>query len=598
MASEGDCSTTASTLGDTQTVDTSLFRLLANERKQHRVCCENVAAIVQKVIQEMTLLAAPPNGLQTATSNATPDGHNQMQQHALDLFDLTAFDARLDELSTAFESVLKVHHENDNFENGPCFIHALAVKANPVRGILSRAAAAQTRASAKTTTTPRTRFGAECASYPEVMHALSLNCFESPRSIIYDSPCKPMDELAVIMRRGCYVNLDNLDEVEKVNSILHASGHTGMEEQYEKQFGLRISPVVAAGESSIFACTSTGTTLDSKFGLALLSDDDVDDTSTRERLVALYRSNPWLQGIHVHVGSQGCSLDMLVTGVERVVKVALDMNAALGRRQIQVIDIGGGLPTVYDGRDQEAYRFETYVNELKKHVPQLFSSANNFTIITEFGRSIFVKCGITISRVETVKSWLLKEDSSISHGKQITDRQQAAAAAARIAVIHVGANQFLRTAYLPNEWKHSISVFDSTGNPKGCEYDNGNDHAVVVPFLLHDIAGPLCFAGDYLAKRVWLPEIQAGDYLVIHDTGGYTMSMYSRYNSRCASGIYGYEYYSKDDDDTEEEEAEAESATTANSRNTTTTIRLSILKRPETVEEALSFWGLDEPTAM
>ena len=43
-----------------------------------------------------------------------------------------------------------------------------------------------------------------------------------------------------------------------------------------------------------------------------------------------------------------------------------------------------------------------------------------------------------------------------------------------------------------------------------------------------DVAGPLCFQGDYQAKDVELPPPEDGDILAIHDTGAYTMSMYCR----------------------------------------------------------------------
>ena len=43
-----------------------------------------------------------------------------------------------------------------------------------------------------------------------------------------------------------------------------------------------------------------------------------------------------------------------------------------------------------------------------------------------------------------------------------------------------------------------------------------------------DVAGPLCFQGDYQAKDVELPAPEDGDILAIHDTGAYTMSMYCR----------------------------------------------------------------------
>lgn len=43
-----------------------------------------------------------------------------------------------------------------------------------------------------------------------------------------------------------------------------------------------------------------------------------------------------------------------------------------------------------------------------------------------------------------------------------------------------------------------------------------------------DLAGPMCFQGDYLAKEVELPAATAGDILAIHDTGAYTMAMYCK----------------------------------------------------------------------
>ena len=46
--------------------------------------------------------------------------------------------------------------------------------------------------------------------------------------------------------------------------------------------------------------------------------------------------------------------------------------------------------------------------------------------------------------------------------------------------------------------------------------------------IMVDVAGPLCFQGDYQAKDVELPPPEDGDILAIHDTGAYTMSMYCR----------------------------------------------------------------------
>jgi diaminopimelate decarboxylase len=97
-------------------------------------------------------------------------------------------------------------------------------------------------------------------------------------------------------------------------------------------------------------------------------------------------------------------------------------------------------------------------------------------------------------------------------------------------MIHVGADLFIRECLNPSDWKHEYTVLDCKGNPKTGYSSN--------PW---NLAGPLCFSGDILAKNVILPEIEEGDYIVIHDSGGYTFSMWSRYNSRFAPRILGYQ---------------------------------------------------------
>ena len=44
-----------------------------------------------------------------------------------------------------------------------------------------------------------------------------------------------------------------------------------------------------------------------------------------------------------------------------------------------------------------------------------------------------------------------------------------------------------------------------------------------------------------MGHDVQLPKLEKGDIIVVHDTGGYTMSMYSKYNSITPSAVYGYE---------------------------------------------------------
>ena len=70
-----------------------------------------------------------------------------------------------------------------------------------------------------------------------------------------------------------------------------------------------------------------------------------------------------------------------------------------------------------------------------------------------------------------------------------------------------------------------------------------------------------------MGHDVELPKVEKGDIIVVHDTGGYTMSMYSKYNSITPSAVYGYE------------------------RRGEGGFRIRCFKERETPEESLAFWG-------
>ena len=67
----------------------------------------------------------------------------------------------------------------------------------------------------------------------------------------------------------------------------------------------RINPVVGGGEHAIL---STATKL-SKFGLPLIEE-------TKERIIELYKSYKWMNGIHAHVGSQGIPIHLFANSVK------------------------------------------------------------------------------------------------------------------------------------------------------------------------------------------------------------------------------------------------------------------------------------------
>jgi diaminopimelate decarboxylase len=308
------------------------------------------------------------------------------------------------------------------------------------------------------------------------------------KMIVFDSPVKTWQELEFALTAGVHINIDSLAELERIAVLKQTivSGST---------IGIRINPQVGVGtiaESSVAGEYS-------KFGVPV--------KTRRKELEDAFLTYPWLTGVHLHVGSQGCSMELLLSGIDVLYNFVCEINEkrkASGMEPISIFDIGGGVPVSYL-EAQNPVSMEDYAYAIRNEFPGLFT--NHFSLITEFGRWVHVNAGWTVSRVEYVK-----RESGIN-----------------TAMIHAGADLFLRECLNPTSWQHEYSVFDKTGNLK-----SGRD---VNPY---NLAGPLCFSGDILARNVVLPVIEEGDYLVIHDTGGYTFSMWSRYNSRQTPGIIGY----------------------------------------------------------
>ena len=57
-----------------------------------------------------------------------------------------------------------------------------------------------------------------------------------------------------------------------------------------------------------------------------------------------------------------------------------------------------------------------------------------------------------------------------------------------------------------------------------------------------DLAGPLCFAGDYLEKGLELPALQEGDEMLLLGTGSNAYALWSRHTSRTIPAMYGVDF--------------------------------------------------------
>lgn len=325
--------------------------------------------------------------------------------------------------------------------------------------------------------------GCEVASPGEL--ALARAAGVPAERIVLDSPAKTGAELREALALGVAVNADSREELARLDALIG--------ERPSSALGVRVNPQIGGGSIGALS-TATGT---SKFGVALR------DEGARGWLVRACAERPWLTRLHAHTGSQGCPLELLAEGVRITYELAEEINEFAGRRQIDTVDIGGGLPVNF-ASDEVTPAFRDYARLLAATVPGLFDG--RYRLITEFGRSLLAKSGVVLARVEYAKS----------------------AGGRRIAVTHAGAQVATRTVFAPGSWPLRVAAYDGRGRPK-----RGAPVA-------QDVAGPCCFAGDLVAVERPLPALEAGDHVALLDTGAYYFSNHYAYNSLPRPGVYGY----------------------------------------------------------
>lgn len=332
-------------------------------------------------------------------------------------------------------------------------LHGVAIKAMPLVEVLKVLVEAGA--------------GLEAASWEEVQLALAAGC--PPDRIIFDGPAKTTAELRAALALGVWLNADNEVELERL-AALGAPGNA--------RVGLRVNPGVGAGRIGMTSTVGRG----SKFGVPLV---------VAPYLIEQY---PFITGLHVHTGSQGCGLDLLAAAAKATAELAVELG-------LSWLDVGGGLPVRYTERDPEPPTVEDWAEALRET-----PAWGDLTLLTELGRSLHAGCGWALSRIEAVKD--------LSGEPLIT--------------CHLGADFLLRRVYASKDWDHEMVVLDPQGNPRLGEPRPTS------------VGGPLCFAGDLLARGRPLPPARPGDLLLIRDVGAYTLSMWSRHCSRALPPTYGH----------------------------------------------------------
>jgi diaminopimelate decarboxylase len=276
---------------------------------------------------------------------------------------------------------------------------------------------------------------------------------------------------AAELRQAVRARLGHLN-VESVEE-LHRLGAIAEEEQADVAVGIRINPDVTTDTHPYISTGKSGI----KFGVP------IDQVPAAAAFIARH---PRLQltTLAMHLGSQLSDTEPFRQGIGHLLRLAARLRTD-GAHPIRVIDIGGGLGIRYANElPMDPARFADAV------VPLLEPSG--YTVYLEPGRFLVGSAGVLVTEV------LYRKHSG---GKEFV-------------VVDAGMNDLVRPSHY--QAYHEIVELETRERPT----------------VRADVVGPVCETGDFLALDRLLPDVQAGERLVVLGAGAYGFVMASNYNTR------------------------------------------------------------------
>ncbi|OLQ00312.1 hypothetical protein AK812_SmicGene17062 [Symbiodinium microadriaticum] len=215
---------------------------------------------------------------------------------------------------------------------------------------------------------------------------------------------------------GLHLNVDSLEELARLAQIRESLAAETPGGHKTGTVGLRLNPLCGA--------RGPGPSLDfQQFGVA---------GSEEAEILAAFK-----------VGSGAMGLPVLVEGVKACCDLAARINLHVGRRQVTVMDIGGGLHPDY--RSDSRPPFAEYAALLREAIPGLLPAKGEEAIaalfdvvVTEFGQALSAKTGFLASR-----RGAQAESPGLEYVKEVRSQKGNA----QIAMGHFGADLCVRQCY-------------------------------------------------------------------------------------------------------------------------------------------------------
>lgn len=321
--------------------------------------------------------------------------------------------------------------------------------------------------------------GMDVVSGGELRRAMEAGCPAS--RCVYAGVGKTDAEIELALRSG--IGLLNVESEQEFAAIAAVAERLGI----PCDGALRVNPDV---DPKTHRYTSTGNR-ETKFGV---------DLRRASAFLRATHGNRWcrLRGIHLHIGSPIYDPTPYHQAITKA--LALVDELAADGVTLDTLDLGGGFGADYTtGQSPPASAYADVI------VPLLADRvAAGLRVILEPGRSVAANAGCLLV--------------SVVYTKDSGDRT--------FAICDAGMNALLRPSHY-DAFHFIWPTRPQAGMVPMVRCTRPDLEGLVV----HDIVGPLCETGDFLAMERAIPPVSRGDRLAVFTAGAYGMSMANRYNS-------------------------------------------------------------------
>jgi len=314
--------------------------------------------------------------------------------------------------------------------------------------------------------------GTDCSSYTELMLTEAMGIVG--RDIMFSSNNTPSEEYALAHKLGAIINLDDITHIDFLEKTIG---------EIPELISCRYNPG-GLFKISNDIMDSPG---ESKYGMTL--------EQLTQSFTILKEKGAKEFGIHAFLASNTVTNEYYPLLAKQLFEVAVYLQEKTGAK-IKFINLSGGIGIPYTP-DQEANDIFVIGEGVRRAYEEILTPAGmgDVEIYTELGRYMLGPYGCLITKA--------------IHEKKIYKNYIG---------VDSCAVDLMRPAIYGSY--HHITVMGKENKPYTHRYD---------------IVGALCENNDKFAIDRMLPEIEMGDYLVIHDTGAHGLAMGYNYNGKLKS---------------------------------------------------------------